>query len=181
MKAVLVQKNLLITGLPGTGKTTLVKKLSAELEEHRPLGFYTTEIRKGGQRLGFELVSLDGKRGLLSHVSIESPYRAGKYRVDVKGFENFLDAIPFFDPASRLIVIDEIGKMECLSHRFQSLVREILDSEKRVIATVALKGAGLIEEAKKRKDVKLFKVSERNRDDLPVELLEEMRTSLLVR
>jgi nucleoside-triphosphatase len=101
--------------------------------------------------------------------------------VDVKGFENFLDAIPFFDPASRLIVIDEIGKMECLSDRFKRLVRELLDSEKRVIATVALKGAGLIEEVKKRRDVKMFEVAERNRDDLMVELLEEVRTNLRVR
>jgi nucleoside-triphosphatase len=181
MKVVLVQKNLLITGRPGTGKTTLIKKLSAELEGYRPLGFYTAEIRKGGQRLGFELVSLDGKRGLLSHVKVASPYHVGKYRVDLRGFENFLDAIPFFDPANRLIVIDEIGKMECLSHRFQSLVKELLDSEKWVIAAVALKGAGLIEEVKKRRDAKMFEVSERNRDDLPVELLEEVRANLVVR
>ncbi len=173
-----MQKNLLITGFPGVGKTTLIRSLAEEMKPLHPVGFYTAEIRKGGQRLGFELVSLDGKRSLLSHVDIKSPFRVGKYGVNVKGFENFLDTLSFFDPANQWIVIDEIGKMECLSQRFRRLLKEILDSEKRVIATIVLKGTGWIEEVKERKDVKLFEISERNRDRLPAEILEEVRTNL---
>ena len=62
-----IKKNFLITGLPGVGKTTLIKKLSEKLKHLHPAGFYTEEIREAGQRKGFELISLDGKRGLLSH------------------------------------------------------------------------------------------------------------------
>ncbi len=175
---VFIQKNFLITGFPGVGKTTQIRNLAEELKPLHPVGFYTAEIRKGGQRLGFELVSLDGRQSLLSHVDIKSPFRVGKYGVNVKGFENFLDTLPFFDPASQWIVIDEIGKMECLSQRFRRLLKEILDSEKRVIATIALKGTEWIEEVKERKDVKLFEISERNRDRLPAEILEEVRTNL---
>jgi nucleoside-triphosphatase len=173
-----VQKNLVITGLPGVGKTTLIKELSAELESYRPVGFYTTEIREDGQRLGFELISLDGKKGLLSHVRIRSPYRVGKYGVDVKGFESFLDGIPFLDPANRLILMDEIGKMECLSDRFRRLLKEVLGSEKWVIATIALKGRGMIEEVKMRNDVKMLEISERNRNHLSKEILKEMTANL---
>ena len=167
----LIKKNILLTGLPGVGKTTLIRRLSEELKNLHPAGFYTEEIRKEGVRKGFELISLDGKKGLRSHVEIKSPYRVGKYKVDVKGFEGFLDSIAFFVPETKLIIIDEIGKMECLSPEFKRLIKEILDSEKIVIATIAFKGSGLIEEIKKRNDVRLFEITEKNRDSLLSEIL----------
>jgi nucleoside-triphosphatase len=162
----LTKKNLLITGLPGVGKTTLIKKLAEALKDFHPVGFYTAEIREGAKRKGFELISLEGKRGLLSHKEIKSPYRIGQYSVDVKGFEDFIDSIFFFNPLTRLIIIDEIGKMECLSDQFKRLLKEILDSERWVIATIALKGSGLIAEVKERNDVRLFETTKKNRDYL---------------
>ena len=178
---VFINKNFLITGLPGVGKTTLIKKLSDELGPFHPVGFYTAEIRKGGQRLGFELISLDGKRSLLSHMEITSPYRIGKYRVDVSGFGRFLESISFFEPSSRLIVLDEIGKMECFSDQFKRLLKAILDSDKCLLATIALKGTGLIEEVKQRRDVKIFEISLENRTQLAKEIVKQMAANLLVR
>jgi nucleoside-triphosphatase len=169
------KKNLLITGLPGVGKTTFTKKLLEAARHLHPVGFYTAEIREEGMRKGFELVSLDGKRGVLSHVGIKSRYRVGRYKVDVSGFEDFLDGIPFFDTSSAVIMIDEIGKMECLSDKFERILREVLNSEKWVIATIALKGSGLIPEVKKRKDVKLFEITQNNRDVLFSEILNEIK------
>ncbi len=171
------KKNLLITGLPGVGKTTLIKKLYEELKPLHPAGFYTAEIREEGIRKGFELIGFDGKRGLLSHVAIESPYRVGKYRVDVGGFEDFLEAIPFFSTSAGVVIIDEIGKMECLSELFKKVLKETLDSEKRVVATIASKGSGLMEEIKIRQDVKLFEMTQKNRGSLLVEILEEIKVS----
>ncbi len=170
----LTKKNLLITGLPGVGKTTLIKKVSEALKDSLPVGFYTEEIRGADGRRGFELVSLGGKRGLLAHQRIESPYKVGQYGVDVKGFEDFLDGLPFSDPFTRLMIIDEIGKMECFSGRFRRLMKEALDSEKRVIATIALKGDGLIAEIKERQDIKLFEITKRSRDSLLSEILKEL-------
>ena len=167
----LTKKNLLITGLPGVGKTTLIKKISEALKSLHPVGFYTAEIREGGERKGFELISLEGRRGLLSHKEIRSPYKVGQYNVDIKGFEDFIDSIFFFNPLTRLIIIDEIGKMECLSDQFKRLLKEILDSEKWVITTIALKGSGLIAEVKERNDVRLFEITKKNRDSLFSEIL----------
>jgi nucleoside-triphosphatase len=168
------KKNLMITGLPGVGKTTLIKELSEALKSFHPIGFYTEEIREGGVRKGFELISLEGKRELLSHKEIRSPFQVGQYKVDIKGFEDFLGSVSFFSPSTRLIIIDEIGKMECLSVRFQKILKEILDSKKWVIATVALKGSGLIAEVKDRKDVKLFEITGKNRESLLFEILAEV-------
>jgi nucleoside-triphosphatase len=169
------KKNILIIGLPGVGKTTLIKNIAEALKGLNPVGFYTTEIREGGVRKGFDLISVDGRRGLLSHTEIKSPYRVGKYGVDIRGLEDFLDTITFLDPATLLIIIDEIGKMECLSPKFRGLIKEILNSEKLVISTIASKGGGLIEEIKKRNDIKLFEVTQKNRDVVLSEILKEVR------
>src|SRR3989304_357892 len=172
------KKNILITGLPGVGKTTIIKKLTENLIDLNPVGFYTEEIREKGIRKGFELMSLDGRKGLLSHVDIKSHCTVGKYKVDIKGFEEFLDSIPFFEDTVSLVIIDEIGKMECLSEKFKKLLKEILDSEKALVATIALKGGGLIEEIKKRDDIKLFEISQNNRESLLFEILSNVKRLL---
>jgi nucleoside-triphosphatase len=167
-------KNILVTGLPGIGKTTLIQKIWKHLIHLQPVGFYTAEMRERGIRQGFELISLDGGKGILSHVEIKSRFRAGKYKVNVEGFEGILETIPFFRPETQFVLIDEIGKMECYSEKFKRILVEVLDSEKRVIATVALKGGGLIEEVKKRPDVNLLELTHGNRESLLMEILKEV-------
>jgi len=156
------------------GKTTLIRRLYEALKDFHPIGFYTAEIREEGVRKGFELVTLEGKRRVLSHVDIKSRYRVGRYKVDVSGFEDFLDGISFFDPSSNMMMVDEIGKMECLSDKFEKILKKILDSEKWVIATIALKGSGLIAGVKQRQDIKLFEITLSNRDVLFSEILKEI-------
>ncbi len=174
----LTKKNILITGLPGVGKTTIIKKLSEELRKFHPVGFYTEEIREKGIRKGFKLIGLDGGEGILSHVDVKSTYTVGKYKVDINSFENFIDSIPFFDHTISFIIIDEIGKMECLSEKFTKLMKVILDSEKLVAATIALRGIGLIEEIKKRDDIKIFEITPSNRESILFEILSDIKRLL---
>ena len=165
-----VRRHVLMTGTPGCGKTTLLKGLARELRGLRPAGFYTEEIRLQGQRKGFRLVGLNGAMGLLAHVDLHGGPRVGKYGVDVHGFEDFLNAQKLDQVATPLVFIDEIGKMECLSTRFLDLVRHLLDSPKTIVATVALKGVGLIAEVKQRPDVTLVEVNPGNRARLVEDL-----------
>jgi nucleoside-triphosphatase len=159
------RKNLLLTGPPGCGKTTLVRKLAEGLGGCRPVGFYTGEIRAGGTRQGFGLVSFSGGTATLSHIAIRGGHRVGKYGVDIPAFEQFLDALPFHGPGC-LVIIDEIGKMECISARFRDLVEEILSSPIPCVATIALRGDRFIESLKTRPDVEMVIVSPGNRDTL---------------
>jgi len=168
-------KNILITGQPGIGKTTLIKKLAEELMDLHPSGFYTTEIRNAGIRKGFELISLDGRKEILSHVDIKSPYRVSQYGVDIERFEIFLDSFSLLGLTTSIVIIDEIGKMECFSGKFRAIVRDILDSDKLLVATIALKGSGMIADIKKRDDIKLFQVKQENRDPLISEILKYIR------
>jgi nucleoside-triphosphatase len=169
------KKNILITGLPGIGKTTLIKRLAETLKGFHPVGFYTAEIREGGMRQGFELISFDGRRSLLSHVSIRSPFRVSRYGVDIKRFEDFLDTLKLAEQGTRLVIIDEIGKMECYSEKFTALMRGLLDSGRPMLATAALKGGGFISGVKEREDVKLFEVTPVNRDSLVESIAEYVK------
>ncbi len=171
------RKNILITGMPGVGKTTLVRNLITRLVGFHPVGFFTQEIREKGVRKGFELVGLDGKRSLLSHVNIRSRFRVSKYGVDVAGFENFLDDRRFLSPEIDLVLIDEIGKMECFSDKFLRLVTTILDSETSVVATISRKGGGLISTVKARKDVLLLELTQENRESILTLVLNQLQSN----
>ncbi len=166
-----VYKNILITGVPGCGKTTLIKKLFEKFSHLTPVGFYTEEIREKGIRKGFKVISSNKDEFILAHVDIKSPYRIGKYGVDVKRFEEFLKSFIIYNSVN-LCIIDEIGKMECLTPLFPPFVKKFLDSSCLTVATVALKGEGFIKEVKERKDVKLFYLNEDNRDKVFLEISE---------
>jgi len=166
-------RKILLTGAPGCGKTTAVVSIVAALDRSKTAGFYTQEIREAGVRKGFRWTRLDGPDGILAHVNIKGPCRVGKYGVNVKGFDE--KVVPILDPDASeagVFVIDEIGKMECRSRKFIEAVRRLLDSDKGVLATIALKGSALIEEVKKRPDVTLYHLTTNNREETKDEILQ---------
>ncbi len=162
----------LITGKPGVGKTTLIRKIVGQLPSIPMAGFYTSEIRFKGNRYGFQLQGLNGDRRTLAYANLHSQDRVGKYGVDTQGFEVFLKNLDLLNPRLELIVIDEIGKMELFSPRFRAIVRHILDSDKLLLASIASHGKGFIREIKQRPDIRLLQVTHHNRDDLMSEVLE---------
>ena len=168
-------KNILVTGQPGCGKTTLVQTIASRLQDLCPAGFYTAEIRASGVRQGFELVSFSGERRILSHTTIRSPHRVGKYGVDIAGFEEYCARLPLFVPPHLLIIIDEIGKMECMSAHFRQIVERALVSDTIFFATIALRGDRYIESVKRRNDLELVLVSPRNRHALPDLIVPKIR------
>jgi nucleoside-triphosphatase len=162
------RRNILLVGRPGVGKTTVIQRLAERLVKPVLAGFTTEEIRSGGARQGFRAVTLAGESSILAHVGVESAARVGRYGVDVTGFEELV--LHELDRPCDLMLIDEIGKMECFSSRFVAATEALLDSDTPVIATVASRGSGLIARVKSRGDVELVEVTRRNRDELPQDL-----------
>ncbi|XP_028902735.1 cancer-related nucleoside-triphosphatase [Ornithorhynchus anatinus] len=185
--------HVFLTGSPGVGKTTLVRKAVGALEAAGvPAdGFYTEEVRRAGRRVGFDVVTLSGLRGPLSRVSSDlSPGsrapRVGQYVVDVASLERL--ALPTLSPVAagdsgtvgkKVCVVDEVGKMELCSEAFVQSVRRVLSAPRLVIlGSIPLpKGRplGLVEEIRARRDVTLFVVTKENRDQILDDIVAAVR------
>ena len=129
---------LLLTGPPGSGKTTLLRDALAGYPG-RAVGFYTEEVREKGRRIGFDIVTLEGRRVPLARAGLASPHRVGRYGVDLSALEAV--AVPALRSALKgadLAVVDEVGKMELLSPAFRTAVQDLLDSPVPLLGTVML-------------------------------------------
>jgi len=165
-----VTEKVLLTGRPGCGKTTLIKRVVNNLPR-RAGGFYTEEIRDGGMRAGFKIVTLDGEEVVFAHVDLKTREHVGKYRLDLSALERVgVGAVHQAIQARRLVVIDEIGPMEIRSAIFRDAVNEALDSEVPVLATIFARPLPFTEAIKSRRDVTLIEVRPNNRERLVSEL-----------
>src|SRR4030043_458341 len=114
-------------------------KPKAKVRKAKAGGCYTEEIRTGGARQGFRIVTLDDHDATLSHVDFPGRYRVSKYGVNVQNLDNVgVAAIDQAIEESDLIVIDEIGKMELFSPHFREAVLKAVDSGKKVLGTIML-------------------------------------------
>jgi nucleoside-triphosphatase len=161
----------LLTGQPGTGKTSLIKQAIAGMKG-KAGGFYTEEIRNQGVRQGFKLVTLEGQTAILAHIYFQSRYRVGKYGVDVDSLDKVgVSALNQAMQECDLVVIDEIGKMELYSVKFREAVSSILKSGQRLLGTIMLKPNPYADAIKRQPQVNLVTVTRTNHQ--PV--LEELR------
>ncbi len=169
-------EKVLLTGRPGCGKTTLIKRVVNNLPR-RAGGFYTEEIRDGGTRAGFKIVTLDGEEVVFAHVDFKTPERLGKYGLDLSALERIgVGAVRQAIRARRIVVIDEIGPMEIRLPIFREAVNEALDSELPVLATIFARRLPFTDAIKSRPDVTLIEVRPDNRERLVSELSDRFRS-----
>lgn len=161
---------VLITGLPGCGKTTLCRKIIQALKDKNICGILSEEIREGGERKGFKIIDIKtGAEGILAHVAQKEGPRVGKYRVNLGDVDKFSGAM---EEGCDLIVIDEVGPMELHSEKFIRVVEVAFESGRSVIATIHYKSRHpLVEELKRRKDVIIYEINEANRNKVLEEIL----------
>jgi len=166
-----MRKNIFLTGAPSSGKTTVIKKIIKKLQMPAN-GFFTEEERIGEKRVGFLMRSLDGKEGYLAHQDIESNFHVRRYGVSIKNIE-VIAASSILPIDGNIIILDEIGKMECFSEAFKKAALRALDSPNMVIGTITFGGDEFISRIKQRSDIEIIEVNLLNRDTLPDLILQK--------
>jgi nucleoside-triphosphatase len=167
---------LLVEARPGAGKTTALGRLSELLRDvGMPLcGFLTKELRQGRSRVGFEIETFDGERGVMAHVRLPGPPRVGRYGVDLEAFERV--ALPGVERPGEecVVVIDELGKMELASKGFREAVVRLFDQPVPIVASVQMGRHPITDALKRRPDVEKLRLTATNRDRLPGEIAERL-------
>lgn len=158
-----MQKNILITGKPKSGKSTLLATLIADISNK--VGFLTNEILPENNRVGFEIQTNTGHKVLLAHTDFETPYQVSKYFVDIKNLESILPEISSFK-STDILYIDEIGQMQLFLERFKELVLQFLNSTNTCLATLScIYEDDFIRSIKTRDDIVLIEVTPENREE----------------
>ena len=159
-----MKRVFLLTGSPGSGKTTAIQKILSQLSCDAG-GFYTEEIREGRKRTGFALITLDGRSGVLAHVRIRGTPRIGKYGVDLSVMDGIaVDCLMRAMTGKDIVVIDEIGPMELLSRRFREGVMQVLESDVLVLGSIAKRRTDFTDAIKRHPNVRVVEIDRTNRD-----------------
>ncbi|XP_034683670.1 cancer-related nucleoside-triphosphatase [Vitis riparia] len=184
-------KCFLVTGPPGVGKTTLITRVLETLKISNPnlkvQGFYTSEVREASERVGFQVVTLDGRKGPLASSSISSPESlrwpsVGKYRVDIASFEAL--ALPELQVKedTDLFIIDEVGKMELFSSSFFPAVLRVLESNIPVLASIPIPKFGRdipgVARLRNHPGATIFTLNTGNRDFVKEQIYSQLRDLL---
>merc|ERR1712002_255990 len=171
-------KNILLTGKPGIGKTTLIVKLKNYFieEGYDVSGFYTEELRNQGSRIGFDIKTLDGDIGPLARLidtnkSDSNHYpKDGRYSVDIKSFERLALKSLKLKNTKCIYIIDEIGKMELFSNMFQNSVHSLFSSKTAIIlATIpqpSNRPIPFVNKITQCDDTKVYEITYNNRNTI---------------
>ena len=157
---------ILLTGRPGSGKTTAIRKVVAKVSR-RSGGFFTQEIRERGRRVGFQIQTLDGNKAVMAHVGMSGPERVGKYGVDLAVIDEIaVESLQSAKSEKGLIIIDEIGPMELLSEKFRDEVLDICSGQYDVVGTIAKRKNEFINRIRRLHDVTVIEIFPGNREEI---------------
>jgi Predicted nucleotide kinase len=171
--------NILITGPPGIGKTTLLKKIKNEIQENGFSigGMYCPEIRENSRRTGFNIVDIASlRKGILASINNTKGPSVGRYGINLDEINDVgVLALKNALKKSDYIFIDEIAPMELANSSFSQAVWEVLESQKPVIAVIHQRSNHpFILKVKSRKDMMIFNLSMKNRDHMLEKIMESI-------
>ncbi|MFN3974812.1 MAG: nucleoside-triphosphatase [Dehalococcoidia bacterium] len=167
---------LLLTGRPGVGKTTLLRRALGHCQVPAA-GFYTQEVRERGVRIGFDMVTLDGRRAPLARAGLSSPWRVGRYGVDKETLEKIgVAALREAVKTRSLAVVDEIGRMEMCSPAFIQVLEEALKGGIPILGTIMQKPHPIADRVKSAPEVRVLEVLLATREKVFQEVVEWLQS-----
>jgi nucleoside-triphosphatase len=165
---------ILLTALPGTGKSTIIKKVIDSYHGGK-YGIVSLEMRDdSGQRTGFKAVNLEGESQIFMHATdIDSEYAVGRFKVDIDVLDSFVSSElkKGIGKPEALLLIDEIGRAQILSEEFLKTVRDIFSNDSNFLGTIVYEPEEWSLEFKSNPEVIVLEVSLENREYLPDILL----------
>jgi len=157
-----MRKNILITGMPRSGKSTLLKKVIQNYDNK--VGFVTNEVCENKKRVGFEIETQTGQKAVLSNVNFKTNFKVSRYFVNIANLDKIIPKVSEFHN-NDLLFLDEIGQMELFSEKFKQLVLKYLDSLNICIVTLSkVYNDPFTEQLKNRGDIILLEIDEETRD-----------------
>lgn len=156
----------LVTGEPGIGKTTMIRQVVSTMRL-RAAGFYTEDLRMGGVREGFRIVTLDGEIGLLAASGHPAEVTVSKYGVDLGELERVgVAALRRGLERGHVVVADEIGKMQLLSRPFRQTIFEAVRLGHPLLGTIMLGRNPYAERIRGHRNVEILELTPDNRHDV---------------
>jgi len=171
-------KLILLTGLPGVGKTTIINRPCTHYttKGRNVQGITTREFREKGQRVGFKITDLaTAEEGWLARKDAARGPRIGSYRVVSEDLERI--GVVALERASKgsadIVVVDEIGPMEMTSMLFRNAVSKVFDGQHATVVTVKF-GSHCPEVEKVRARSTLLEIAKDNREEIYRKLIEQI-------
>ena len=166
--------NVLITGAPGIGKTSLISRLYRDLTPLVIKGFYKKAIHEYQILKGYRLATFDFQELVLAHIHIVGPDRFEDFGLNLDGFEKLIINQLSPDPNVELFLVDEIGVMECTSLQFRQIILKVINSDIPLIATLASLNVLDILKIRNRKDISILNMTHKNREFIWKDVLVEI-------
>ncbi len=165
--------NILLTGQPKSGKSTLLRKLVSEIPNSK--GLLANELLDdNGARVGFEVVTSTGEAETVAHIDFDKTVSVGKYGLKIENLDKVIPSISNFN--DEVLYIDEIGQMQMYSIAFKDLVLNYLNAENICIATISsVFSDDFIKSVKSRSDVRMIEINVENRDEIYNRILKEIQ------
>ncbi|MDN5357028.1 MAG: nucleoside-triphosphatase [Candidatus Methanomethylophilaceae archaeon] len=168
-----------ITGLPGSGKTYVLLKVIEMLNDSdlHIGGMINEPIEDGRHKTGCSVRNImTGETEVFASTEIESRIMVGKLGVDIEALEKVgVNAIRRACEDCDIIVIDEVGKLEVECPAFIDAVKDALDVGKPMIITLHKKSRNpLLQDIRRRDDVRILEVTPTNRNLLPYKIMHLM-------
>jgi nucleoside-triphosphatase len=170
---------MFLTGNPGSGKTTVIRKVSDILRGGgmKTGGIVSSEIRRGGIRIGFSLEDLlTHETGILAHADQKNGPHVGKYGVNLADVQRVgVAAIQRAVAQADVIIVDELGPMELHSIPFINSVELALRSPKVLVGTIHKRASHrLVTAIRSDPAHRIIEVTLENRAQLPNDIAEQI-------
>lgn len=180
------RKHIFLTGEKQVGKSTVLSKVLADARiaaycrEKGLAGFRTYPLMAEGVRKGFYMHSLlpvaacDNDLPVVIRIGPNKMVPVSE-TFEILGSALLADAVK---QRERLVLLDELGKAEKKAPAFQRMVFRTLDTQDLVLGVLQKGIDTFAQTTGLREDVKVYTITEDNRDDIPGLIINEVRDIL---